>query len=71
MSNKWKKQLNLYHFQERVPCPYCPPDAPTHPSNVSLCRHVLHEHNWNQDFLKGFEIVETHGSYMIAKKVEA
>lgn len=44
-------------------------DCPeTFPSNLSLCRHVLREHNWNKDFLKGFEIVKTHGSVMIVKR---
>ena len=63
--NKWQKQLNVVKFKDRVVCPYCPE---TFPSNVSLCRHVLSEHNWNKDFLKGFEIVETIGSVMIVKE---
>lgn len=54
-------------FSEAVPCPYC---MEKFKSNVSLCRHVLSQHNWNKDFLKGFEIVETHGSVMFVKEVE-
>jgi len=63
--SKWEKRLNLVRFIERVMCPYCPRDFP---SNVSLCRHVLHDHNWNKDFLKGFEVIETHGAVMIARR---
>jgi len=43
----YKKKLNVFHFIERVPCPYCPTDAPTYPTNLSLARHVLQKHNWN------------------------
>lgn len=67
MTNKWKKRLNVIQFKERIPCPYC---EKTFPSNVSLCRHVLRSHNWNKDFLKGFEVVETHGAVMIVKRIE-
>jgi hypothetical protein len=66
---KWRKKLNVVKFKERVPCPYCPPDSPDFPSNLALCRHVLREHNWNNDFLKDFEVVETYGSVLIAKKI--
>jgi len=66
--SKWQKKLNIVHFKERVPCPFCPEGSETYPSNLSLCRHVLKEHNWNKDFLKGFEILETHGAVMIVKK---
>jgi uncharacterized C2H2 Zn-finger protein len=45
---KWQKKLNIFHFIERVPCPYCPPDSRTFPTNLSLARHVLQEHNWNK-----------------------
>lgn len=64
---KWVKKLNVARFKERVPCPYCPPDSETFASNLSLSRHVLKKHNWNKDFLKGFEVIETHGSVMIVK----
>lgn len=63
----WRKKLNLYKFSELVPCPYC---AELFHSNVSLSRHVLSKHNWNDDFLKGFEVIETHGSVMIVRKLE-
>lgn len=68
--NKWQKTLNIVRFDPRVPCPFCPEDARDFPSNLSLCRHVLHEHNWNKDFLKGFEIVETDGAVMIVERKE-
>lgn len=68
MSKKWIKKLNLFRFPAPVTCPYCPEKFP---SNVALCRHVLSAHNWNKDFLKGFEIVETHGAVMIVKEKEA
>jgi len=64
--SKWRKKLNFFPFKEKVPCPYCPEFFS---SNILLCRHVLCQHNWNRDFLKGFEIVETHGSVMIVKEV--
>jgi uncharacterized Zn-finger protein len=63
------KKLNIVHFKERVSCPYCPE---TFPTNLSLCRHVLKEHNWNRDYkdiLEEYEIIETHGGVAIAKKV--
>lgn len=64
---KWAKKTNTVKFDPRIPCPWYPADFPT---NLSLCRHVLHKHNWNKDFLKGFEILETHGSVMIVKEKE-
>jgi len=67
MPDKWQKKLNLAQFKEKVPCPYCPE---TFPSNVTLCRHVLRKHNWNEDFLKGFEVLETHGAVMIVQRKE-
>jgi len=42
------KKLDIYHFIERVPCPYCPLNSRTYPTNLSLARHVLQEHNWNK-----------------------
>jgi len=62
---KWTKKLNIVKFNEQVICPFCPD---TFPTNLSLCRHVLNKHNWNEDFLKGFEIIEVHSGWMIAKK---
>lgn len=43
---KYAKKLNIVIFPERVKCPYCPEDFK---SNVSLCRHVLGQHNWNKE----------------------
>lgn len=68
--SKWQKKLNIFVFKEKVPCPYCPKGSEGFNSNIQLCRHVLAQHNWNKDFLKGFEIVETHGSVMIVKEIE-
>jgi hypothetical protein len=45
---KWRKKLSIVKFPERIPCPYCPADAPTFPSNLSLARHVLNKHNWDK-----------------------
>ena len=65
MSPQWKKKLNVVHFTEYVPCPYC---SELCGSNLALARHVLREHNWNKDFLKDFEIVEQNGWVMILKQ---
>lgn len=65
--SKWTKKLNVIKFRPAVVCPYCPE---TFPTNLALCRHVLRKHNWNEDFLKGFEIMETHGAVMVVRKVE-
>jgi len=45
---KWKKKVNVFHFIERVPCPYCPPESRMFPTNLSLARHILTEHNWDK-----------------------
>jgi uncharacterized Zn-finger protein len=45
---KWEKKLDIVKYPERVPCPYCPANAPTFPSNLSLARHVLTHHNWDK-----------------------
>lgn len=68
MGKKWAKKLTIQRFPERIKCPYCPEDADDFPSNLALARHVLTEHNWNKDFLKGFEVVEVVGSVMIVKE---
>lgn|SRR4030042_101760 len=44
----WRKKLSIVKFPERIPCPYCPIDAPTFPSNLALARHVLTAHNWDK-----------------------
>lgn len=64
---KWQKKLNIAIFPEPVRCPYC---DEAFKSNVMLCRHVLSKHNWNEDFLKGFEVLETHGAVMIVQRKE-
>lgn len=55
---KWQKKLNVVHFPERVPCPYCKPDAPTYPTNLSLSRHVLQKHNFANSPLQAAKRLE-------------
>jgi len=66
--SSWQKKLHSIRFPKPVPCPYCPLGTEPYKTSLTLIRHVLNNHNWNKQFLEGFEIVKDTEEIMVLKE---